>query len=345
MAGYKTLNLRPIEHGMSSTNPPIYLPQGYSPLTLNCKIYEKSLRRRPGTSIAKWSLGSEVYNIILFNTTAGDRYTVALTSDKVLSLIAGGTYTDLTNTALSVPVNERWSYTIVGDKLCFGNGAVPVQSWDGVGPIVADLNSALALNARYMCEYANRLFLYDVDVSGLRSAITLRWSKENDPTNWTDTTAGELDLMETSDYATGLGRVGDNLVLYQSKNFYVYSRTGVAENPIQRVADRHGVGCVAPYSIVNFEGFNAFIGANDFYMIQSDTAVPFGDAIRHFFFDIVGSTELKRVIGGSNPTRSELYWVANTSVGKYVFTYDYKRNEWNTWKMPFDASTFGVGAV
>lgn len=244
----------------------------------------------------------------------------------------------------NVPTNERWWTATVNGKFCFGNGNMPVQYWAGSG-YAADLNATYALNARYGSEYANRLFLGDVDVSGLRSAITLRWSKENDPTDWTDSTAGELDLQDSDDFIVGLGKVGDNLIIYRNRSIVPYTRTGVATAPIQIVGTRAGVGVVAPYSIISVEGANAFIGANDFYIMDSDAPQPMNASIRHLFFDIVGGTEVKNVFGGVNPNRSEWYWAANTNAGQYCFKYDWRVKEWAVDVYPRSLSCYGMGTA
>jgi hypothetical protein len=242
----------------------------------------------------------------------------------------------------SVPLSERWVTAQMSGNFCFGNGDVPVQYWDGNG-YAEDLNATYALHARYMIVYANRLWLGDVDVNGTRSAVTLRWSKENDPTDWTDSTAGELDLQDTDDFIMGLGKVGDNMVIYENRHIIPYSRTGVSTSPITVVGTRSGVGVVAPYSLLDVEGSNVFIGANDFYKMDSDQPVAMDSKIRHLFFDIVGDTDVKKVFGSVNPNRSEWYWVANTTQGQYVFTYDWKVQEWLVSTYPHTVSAIGMG--
>jgi hypothetical protein len=245
----------------------------------------------------------------------------------------------------SVPSNERWSWAIVSDKFCFGNGNHPVQYWAGSG-YAADLNATYALNARHMIEYANRLFLGDVDASGVRSAITIRWSKENDPTDWTDSTAGELDLMDTENYITGFGKTGNNLIIFKQDNTYVYSRTGVATDPIVLTALRRGVGNVAPYSAVSFLGTTAWIGRDDFYVMDGDQPVSVGEKIRTKFFDEVGDTEIKKVFGAVNHNSSEAMWVATTNNGaQSVYVYNYKWKEWMINQYPVDITAYGKGAL
>ena len=257
---------------------------------------------------------------------------------------AGTTGTYKIRRVYSVPSNERWSVATVADKFCFGNGDVNVQYWAGTG-YAADLDSTDATKARYLIEYANRLFLGDLYVSGTRSAITLKWSKEDDPTDWTDSTAGELDLMDTEGPIMGLAKTVQDLIVFKQDNLYVYTRSGIATSPITLVGIRPGVGCVAPYSPVSFLGTCAWIGRDDFYRMDGNVPVPFGGAIRDKFFSEVGETEIKRVWGAVNYRLNEAMWIAMTSSGQYVFVYNYKFNEWYMYQFPVEVTAFGKGSV
>lgn len=420
----RTFNLRPINHGMSTENPTLYTSSVFSPAVLNCRFDQGSLRKRWGYSLDRSPL-SMVYEIVLYQTVAGSRYTLYLTETDLISRETAGTFSYKTETSTtpsvtsldatkkiitfsgggitasgvaasdkfiidadhtatsevdtnwatvaskdsdtqitlssaytgaatsgscklrkvySVPSNERYSWATVNDKFCFGNGNLPVQYWAGSG-YAASLNATYALNARYMTEYANRLFLADVDASGTRSAITIRWSKENDPTDWTDSTAGELDLMDTSDILMGLGKVGGNIIFFKLDNIYIYGRTGIATDPISMVAFRPGVGCVAPYSTVSYLGTTAWLGRDDFYVMDGDQPTSIGGRIRTEFFDSVSGTEIKKVWGAANHNLNEVMWIANTSAGQRAFVYNYKHKEWYLYELPIDVTAFGRGAV
>lgn len=255
-----------------------------------------------------------------------------------------GTGTYKARKVYSVPDNERWSWAIVDDLFCFGNGNVNVQKYSGTG-YATDLDSTYATRARYMIEYANRLFLGDVYVGGFRRANTMLFSKEGDPTDWTDSTSGTVDLIETDDVITGFGKTGGNLIVFKQDNTLVYARQAVATDPIVKTADRRGVGCVAPYSTVSFLGTTAWIGRDDFYIMDGDSPSPIGENIRTEFFDTVGETEIKKVWGAVNHSLSEAYWVAQTEVGQRVYVYNYKYKEWMKLAFPTNVTAFGRGAL
>ena len=51
------------------------------------------------------------------------------------------------------------------------------------------------------------------------------------------------------------------------------------------------------------------------------------------------------MVGYENTILNEILWLANTSEGKFVFAYDYKRKEWNLYQYGNqDIISFGMGA-
>jgi hypothetical protein len=134
--------------------------------------------------------------------------------------------------------------------------------------------------------------------------------------------------------------------VYKQNNILVFSRTGNATDPIRRTSERRGIGCVAPYSIVEFMGTNAFVGREDFYVMNGDQPESIGEAIREDFFGRVGYTEVERVFGSCCPNLNEIYWTANTTNdGQITYCYNYKYREWYTYQFAGDMNAFGRGAA
>ena len=261
-----------------------------------------------------------------------------------------GSFTGVEKDALirkvyTVPTNERWTYAIVDDKLCFTNGNTDVQYWDGSNYAGA-LDSTYAREARYCIEFGNRLYLADLLISGVRDPLALWGSVEGDPTDF-DTGNGAVlyRLRDTADWITGLGKVGGNLTIYKKDSYMMYARTGDTTDPISRVIDRVGLGCVAPYSIVPFRGANAFLWRDDFYAFDGSQHANIGGQIRDKFFDLVPETEVERVYGFSNPLTSEIYWHANTLEGEYWFVWNHRYDEWYVNQYADAIFTGGRGVV
>jgi hypothetical protein len=244
----------------------------------------------------------------------------------------------------SVPDNERWSWCIINDIFCFTNGDVGVHYWDGSG-YATSLDEDNASKARYAIEYGNRLVLADTYISSLRRPCTLKWSDENDPTTWDGITAGENDFQDTENFITGLGKVGSSLVVYRRDNIVLGNRTGVATAPFSFPTIKKGIGCVAPYSIVDFGGTNAWLGRDDFYMMNGETPEAIGGEIRNAFFDGLGYTEMENVWGGVNYNLNEVMWVANKNDGRKVYVWNYKINQWYIYDLAINESAFGMGVI
>jgi hypothetical protein len=240
------------------------------------------------------------------------------------------------------PGGERWQYASVAGKFCFGNGYDQMQVWTGTG-CATDLNTTYCNQVRYCVEYANRLIIadaYDTD-SAKRNPWRLRWSKEGDPTDWTDSTAGYVDLMDTQEPIMGLGVYKDNLIVFKQTSFYIGLRTGQATSAIGLPGQNKGIGLYAPYSIVHVAGSVAWMGIDDFYFFNGSDAESIGDPIRKKFFDLVSDDEAKRVFGINNFRYNEVLWVANTSSGQYVFAYDWKEKSWTTYKLSSNLTALG----
>jgi len=416
--------IRPLSHGMDSSAPSLHLGTTFSPVIKNVKIYQNSIEKRWGYTSDR-TLAQKPLGIILFQTTAGDRYTVYLTetdackketgvgetfsyitethttgtiagitADLVTGIgtgwsaggIAAGdqfildsdhsakaepdvhwatvktVWNDTTITLTSaytgayasgtykirkiytVPANERWSCAVVDDNLCFSNGNTAVQIWTGAG-YSTPLNATYADGARYILQFANRLLLADTKDSGIRLPNRIAWSKEGDPTNWTDTTSGANDFVDTDDFIMGMSQSGPTLVIYKINSIVLGNRTGTATAPIALPTTIPGVGCVAPYSIASAVGFNAWLGQEDFYVLNGNQVEPIGEKMRYKFYDVVDRTEAKKTWAFVNPQENEILWFAETSGGQVAFVWDYKTNEWSLYEFADSIAAAGRGAI
>lgn len=249
----------------------------------------------------------------------------------------------------SVPSNERWSYAIVDDQFFFTNGNTNVQSWSGSG-YAADADTsasgAVALKARYCLPYANRLLI--ADYGSTRDPLGLAWSGEGDPNTFNssdDSTAGSVQFIETDDYITGMGVVGGGLIVYKRESIILGSRTSVSTAPIRFPRQRPGLGNIAPHSILEYMGRNAFLGKDNFYAIRADIAEPIGDGIEDKFFDIVDNTEAEKTWGYVNTNLNTLNWFATTNEGQYAFVWNYKTQEWSAYNFVHEITAAGRGVV
>jgi len=237
---------------------------------------------------------------------------------------------------------------MVDDKFCFTNGNTDVQYWAGTG-YAAALDSTNATKAKYCIEYANRLFLADCYISSNRAPYTVKWSMEGDPTDWTDSTSGENDFLETDDFITGLGKVGPNLIVYKRDSIIIGSRSGDPTAPVSYQPASKGIGLVAPWSLVSFMGTNAWLGRDDFYRMNGDYPVSIGGPVRDKLLTEVGETEIESTWGMANYNANEIWWFVTASSGDYpgqkAYVWNYKTDQWSVNTFPVNVTGLGKGAA
>jgi hypothetical protein len=232
----------------------------------------------------------------------------------------------------------------VNDKLCFTNGDTAVQSWAGTGYSAA-VDATNALKARYCTEYANRLIIADCYNGSTRMPNTFKWSKEGSVTDWTDSTAGQADVLDTDGYIMGLGKTGPSMVIFKQDNFLIYGKTGIATSPIQMTSFKQGIGLTAPYSVIPLAGNSAFVGRDDFYVLDGDVASSLGGSIRDYVFSHTGAPELRRTFAGWNADAHQILWGINTDEGRIVFVFDYRYGQWLMHRLSDDVTCFGRGVI
>ncbi len=244
----------------------------------------------------------------------------------------------------SVPTNDRWAWSIVGNKFCFGNGNTNVQYWGGSG-YAADLDATNATKARFMCEYGNRLCLGDMYLTAARCPLTFKWSKEGDPATWVDSTAGENDFLETGDYIKGIFKVGASVVVFKDQSYIVGSRTGTATDPFTFPTERKGLGLSASWSVAECLDTIVWLGRDDFYILNGDQATTIGGPVRNDILDYVTTKERERTWVSTNHILNEIGWTINTTVGKRMYVWNYQKNEWYIYVFPDDIVAAGRGAI
>lgn len=245
----------------------------------------------------------------------------------------------------SVPVGERWQFASVNGKFCYVNGNVYGQYWDGTSTYSTNINTTYCNQARYCAAYANRLVIADVyhPDDSARNPWLVRWSKEGDPTDWTDSTAGFNEFIDSEEPITGLGVAGTNLVVFKKNSYYLGYRTGESTSPLSFPSHMKGIGLYAPASIVSVAGTVAWMGLSDFYFLNGDTAESIGGPVRKKFFDMVADDELESVFGINNSRYNEVLWVANTDAGQYAFVYNWVDKAWSTYN--FSSNLTGLGSA
>lgn len=257
----------------------------------------------------------------------------------------------------SVPAGERWQYCSVGkasgNYLVAVNGNEYAQYWDGTAAYMADIDTTFARNPRYCKSFGDRLIISDKqdETNGyVRNPFLMAWSTISNPIDFdyaVDSSSGRKSFGDTGDFITGIGVAGPNLIIFKRDGFFVGYSTEDATSPFAFPTFRPGVGCKAPYSIIEAMGTVFWLGENDFYRLDGDQGTAMGENAIYKIYDVINQTEAENVWGFANHQDHELLWVAPTSEGavQYVFSWDYKYNEWNMHEAADFITGAGMGAL
>jgi len=302
----------------------------------------------------KFVLATDLTAAVEPDATWATILTVDTNTQITLTASYGGTTGAMSETYVgrkiyTTPSNTRWQHAIVDNQFCFTNGNTNVQAWSGAG-YAADCDTsasgAVAIKARYCKAYANRLII--ADYGSTRDPLGLAWSGEGDPNTFNssdDTSAGSNIFIGSGEYLTGLGVVGGGLIVYLRESIILGSRTSVSTAPIRFPRQRPGIGCIAPYSIAEYMGRNAFLGSDNFYEIRADVAEPIGDGIEDKLFDIVDNTEAEKIWSYVDTDLNIICWFASTSEGQFAFVWNYKSQEWSAFSFADEITAAGRGAL
>jgi hypothetical protein len=239
--------------------------------------------------------------------------------------------------------NGSWGHCVVNDTLIFCNKNDYVQKFAPADTYASAVDTTNAVNWKYCVTFANRAILANEQTSGDTDALGIQWSKENDPTDWTDSTAGSASLESTADELTGLGKLGSYLVVFTPNSMIFGYRTGVATSPIAFQDEKVGIGAYAPNSIIHANGTIYFMGQHNFYKLDGTTAVPIGNAVREEIFENEVPDNVKLFKVAHNPLEHEIWWFK--SHDQYAYVYDYLREIWNVYKFVGDSIYLHAGSL
>lgn len=148
----------------------------------------------------------------------------------------GSTRTDITGTAPTGGVDDRWTGGTLNGVLVLNNGIDKPQFWGG--NTASNLATLTNWNANHLCAvmrpYRNYLVALDVTKSGTRYPHMVKWSSPAEPgtvpASWDETDpatdAGEVDLAETSDLMVDCMTLGAANIIYKERSMYAMTYIG-----------------------------------------------------------------------------------------------------------------------
>jgi hypothetical protein len=241
-----------------------------------------------------------------------------------------GVTTDISNIRL-------WSQSNFGEDLVFGFKGGVLYYWDASNG-VNDANRGVLLSSRpgasdvptvqnHVMVSDNR-FVFCFGVNPLGSAsidpMLVRWSDQEDPTNWTpsaENQAGSLPLARGSEIVTAMqGR--QEILVWTDSSLYAFSYIGgQAVWGQQLVGDN--ISIISKNAVAYAAGMAFWMGKDQFY-IYDGTVRPLPCKVKKYVFAGVNLEQLDQINAGTNEAFNEIWWFYN---GKYV-VYNYVDDLW-----------------
>lgn len=247
----------------------------------------------------------------------------------------GTTRTDITGTAPTGAIDNKWTGGTLSGILGLNNGVDKPMSWDG------DVTHKLAtlpgwdVNERCGVLAAFKQFWVALDITktATRYPYMVKWSSAAtpgaNPASWdeTDVTldAGEQDLGESGDTMIDGRPLGDTFIIYKQNTRIAMRQTFDARVfSFQRLPGAAGAlarGCVA-----EAPGGHYVFGNGDIYMHAGGEPVSLVDATnRDYIFAAMDSTNAQRSFVVSNTPHNEV-WFCYPEQGKSACTMAYVYN-------------------
>lgn len=231
----------------------------------------------------------------------------------------GTTRTDITGTAPTGGIDDRWTGGSLNGVLIMNNGVDKPQYWGG--NVANNLATLPNWNANHICgvmrPYRQYLVALDVTKSGTRYPHMVKWSSPAEPgtvpASWDETDpatdAGEVDLAETSDLLVDCLPLGAANIVYKERSMYAMTYIGGQYIfQFQRLPGDYGMlwrGCAAVTPMGH-----VVLTAGDLVLVRG-TGEPeslLTGRMRRWLFSQIAADLYKRAFVVANIARTEV-WV------------------------------------
>ena len=306
------------------------------------------------------------YEIISVDSLA-NTYTIDAGSDATSTANGGGSVTAAyqinVGTEIEVPVSgwgastwgsgtwgvgeestkslRLWSQSNFGEDLIFGPRGGGIYYWSnasGVTTRAVDLAtvsgaSGVPTSQNYLLvsDVSRFVFALGCEESGTFDPMLVRWSDQEDATNWTPSAtnqAGSLRLSRGSKIVTATqGR--QEILVWTDSSLYSLQYQGA---PITWGAQLVGENTsIASENAVAYANGTAYwMGVDKFYKYDGRTQTLRCD-LRQFIFTNINESQYDQVFAGTNEAYNEIWWFYcngnSTEINRYV-VYNYAEDVW-----------------
>ena len=253
----------------------------------------------------------------------------------------GTTRTDITGTAPTGAIDNRWTGGSLNGVFVMNNGIDKPMFWNG--NTATNLATLTGWDATWLAQvvrpFKNFLIALDVTKGATRYPHMVAWSDiavpGAIPTSWDDTNpafdAGNQDLAETSDLMVDCLPLGDVNVIYKERSMYAMTYVGAPYIfRFQRLPGESGMlarGCG-----VNTPLGHVVLTAGDVVLNSGAGGQSIANgAVRDYIFKNIDATYYKRAFVTANPQRNEV-WICipygSTSVCNKAVIWNWVDKTW-----------------
>lgn len=229
---------------------------------------------------------------------------------------------------------RTWSGNNYGEDLIYSPRDGAIYLWTastGVSVRAAVISEAPATNKYVLVSPEDRYIISMGSNDGVDSdPMLIRWSSQNDFTDWTPTsinTAGDKRLSDGNLIICAVITRGSTIISTDTTVYQMY-----ADTTFVFAFKALGVGgCISPNGMIEFNGVVYWMGSNNFYSYDGNINIINCD-VRSYVFDNLNTLQSYKVYAWVNSAWNEIWWfyADNTSneCNRYV-AYDYVENTWH----------------
>lgn len=343
------VSIKQVGNGVNKDLLPSELLPGQWSDALNVRFRNKFAEKRKGVQPVFTTPTVIPYALAAYATSTA-RFIVQAGLAKVF-VDDGTTRTEITGTAPTGAIDDRWCLGVLNGVLIASNGKDNAAYWNGdTGTDLATLTGwTNGWKSDSIRPFKNYLVALGNTRGGAKKPHNVGWSNAAEPgaipTLWTAAAtndAGDVDLAETPGVMVDSLPLGDVNIIYKQDARYAMQYIGGNDVfRFQRLPGNDGLlnrGCV-----VNTPKGHVFMSNGDIKLHQGGEAISIADGrIRNWIFTNIDSTYASRSFLCLNPLKTEV-WVCFPSYGNSVCN---KVCAWNwnddTWGI-FDVASLTAG--
>ena len=164
-------------------------------------------------------------------------------------------------------------------------------------------------NDRHVIALGANQFGTTASPSGTYDPMTVRWSNQEDQTNWVpsvSSTSGEVQITDGNKIVGGV-RSRNAINIWTDNALWLQTFVGP---PFTFKFAQMGSGCglIAPHAAVDYDGRTAWMGFDNFYAFDGQVRT-LDCTVRRYIFDRLNESQKDKIFAGVNSEFKEIVWL------------------------------------